>query len=59
MKSVYGSSDLPPLEADFVDAGVWLQEENHPSGELWLRTEASVLLSYFNNLYQFLLSEAC
>ena len=37
-------SSLPPFAAEFVDGGVWVQQEDLPSGETWVKTEASVLL---------------
>jgi len=43
VKSVPDSS-LPPFAADFVDGGVWLQEEVLPSGEPWVKTEGFALL---------------
>ena len=43
IKSVRDSS-LPPFAADFVDAGVWIQQEDLPSGETCVKVEASALL---------------
>lgn len=35
---------FPPFEADIVDAGTWVQQEHLPSGQVWMRTEATALL---------------
>jgi len=37
-------SGLPPLEAEFVDAGAWVQEEVLPSGQPWIKPEGCALL---------------
>jgi len=37
-------SGLPPFAADFVDGGIWAQQEVLPSGETWVKIEGSALL---------------
>lgn len=43
VRSVHDSG-LPPLEAEFVDSGAWVQEEILPSGGSWVRPEGFALL---------------
>jgi len=43
IKTAQGS-DLPSFEADFVDAGSWVQQEHLPSGEVWMKAESFALL---------------
>lgn len=39
-------SDLPSFEADFVDAGSWVQEEHLPSGDICVKAESFALLRW-------------
>jgi len=37
-------SSLPPFEAEVVDGSVWAQLDHLPSGETWVKTDATALL---------------